>query len=85
MFFGLGSLGLTYLGALWIAMRLVPSIPITDIGTRPLLAYSVAATLLGAQALTLGLLAELIVARTGHQDTVSVSETTETKPGSSAE
>ena len=85
MFFGLGSLGLTYLGALWIAMRLVPSIAITDIGTRPLLAYSVAATLLGAQALTLGLLAELIVARTGHQDTVSVSETTETKPGSPAE
>ena len=85
MFFGLGSLGLAYLGALWIAMRLVPSIAITDIGTRPLLAYSVAATLLGAQALTLGLLAELIVARTGHQDTVSVSETTETKPGSPAE
>lgn len=76
LFFGLGSLGLIYLGGLWIAMRVVDSIAITDIGTRPLLAYSIAATLLGAQALTLGLLAELIVARTGHEDTVSVSETT---------
>jgi glycosyltransferase involved in cell wall biosynthesis len=85
MFFGIGSLGLAYLGALWVAMRVVPAIEIADIGTRPLLAYSVAASLLGAQALTLGLLAELIVARTGHHDTVSVSETTEGELDSSAE
>lgn len=76
IFFGLGTLGLLWLGGLWIAMRLFESIPIREIGTRPLLAYSVAATLLGAQALTLGLLAELIVARTGEQTTFSVSDRT---------
>lgn len=74
-FFGLGALGLAYLAGLWVLMRAVDSIPIRDIGTRPLLAYSVASTLLGAQALTLGLLAELIVARTGSsRDSFSVAE-----------
>ena len=76
-FFGLGALGLIYLSGLWVAMRMFEGIVIKDIGTRPLLAYSVASALLGAQALTLGLLAELIVARTGDQDTVSVSDTTD--------
>ncbi|MFK7818292.1 MAG: glycosyltransferase family 2 protein [Planctomycetaceae bacterium] len=75
LFFAIGCLGLTYLGGLWVAMRLFESIKVQDIGTRPLLAYSIAATLLGAQALTLGLLAELIVARTENHDTFSVSET----------
>jgi hypothetical protein len=47
------------------------------IGTRPLLAYSIASTLLGAQAVSLGLLAELIVSNTGRDsDTYSVQERT---------
>jgi hypothetical protein len=47
------------------------------IGNRPLLAYSVAATLLGAQALSLGLLAELLIANTGRdRDTYSIAECT---------
>lgn len=77
VFFGLGMLGLLYLGGYWVAMRVFESIAIRDIGTRPLLAYSIAATLLGGQALTLGLLAELIVARTGDRDDYSVAETTD--------
>lgn len=77
LFFGLGVLGLTYLGCLWLAMHAFDLVKVEKIGTRPLLAYSIAATLLGGQALTLGLLAELIVARTGQQDTFSVAEVTE--------
>ena len=75
-FFMIGMLGLSYLGLLWISMRigLVAACPI---GNRPLLAYSIASTLLGGQALSLGLLAELIVAYTGRSsDSYSVSETT---------
>ena len=72
----MGMVGLIYLGGLWLGMHAFKLIAIEKIGTRPLLAYSIAATLLGGQALTLGLLAELIVARTGHQDTFSVAERT---------
>ena len=39
----------------------------TPIGDRPLLAYSIASMLLGAQALSLGLISELIVANTLRQ------------------
>lgn len=73
-FFGLGSLGLAFLSAVWLmtAVGLHDSGPI---GSRPLLAYSIAATLLGGQAMSLGLLAELIVAYTSNtRDSYSVSE-----------
>ena len=76
-FFGLGAVGFAYLSVLWLAMNVMGLIPATPIGSRPLLAYSAAATILGAQALTLGLLAEMIVAYTGRdRDTYSVSECT---------
>lgn len=81
MFLGLGGLGLGYLAVLWLLMNLpplwggTPLIGISPIGPRPLLAYSVAATLLGGQSLSLGLLAELIVSNTvREQDTFSVAE-----------
>ena len=78
---GLGALGLTYLAGLWVAMNLFALLPSHPIGGRPLLAYSIAAVLLGGQALTLGLLAELIVAYTGReQDTYSVAERTPPVP-----
>lgn len=74
---GLGSLGLSYLAALWLLMNVFHALPATPIGSRPLLAYSIAAVLLGGQVLSLGLLAELIVAYTGRdQDTYSVAERT---------
>ena len=74
-FFGLGSAGLLWLGLLWVLMNVIGLVNPEPIGTRPLLAYSAAATLLGAQALSLGLLAELLVAYTGNsQDSYSVKE-----------
>jgi len=77
LFFGLGILGLAYLGVIWVLMNVVGVIQAEAIGTRPLLAYSIAATLLGAQAVTLGLLAELIVAYTGREsETYSVAART---------
>jgi len=72
----LGVLGLGYLGFIWTLTNLF-GVEMGPIGNRPLLAYSVAATILGGQAISLGLLAELIVAYTGrHQDTYSISERT---------
>lgn len=76
-FFAIGMLGLGYLSLLWVLMNVFGVFEPAPIGSRPLLAYSVAATLLGAQALSLGLLAELIVANTGRErDTYSVAERT---------
>jgi glycosyltransferase involved in cell wall biosynthesis len=75
-FFLLGILGLGYLTLLWLSMR-IGLVTVQPIGNRPLLAYSIAATLLGGQALSLGLLAELIVAYTSRSsDSYSVRETT---------
>ncbi len=80
--FGLGTLGLGYLAIVWILMHIIPVWEPTPIGNRPLLAYSMAMTLLGAQAVSLGLLAELIVYYTGRDSqTFSISEETK-KPGS---
>jgi len=74
-FFGLGTLGLVWLGLLWCLMHVVGVFEPVPIGNRPLLAYSVASTLLGGQALSLGLLAELIVAYSGNsRDSYSVAE-----------
>lgn len=63
-FFAAGLLGLGYLSVLWLLMNVLHVVPSAPIGNRPLLAYSIAASLLGGQALSLGLLAELIVAYT---------------------
>jgi len=75
-FLGIGLLGLSYLGVIWVLMNVFTVItPAEKIGDRPLLAYSIAAALLGAQAISLGLLAELIVSYTGRDnDTFSVAE-----------
>jgi len=76
LFFGLGILGLGYLSVIWILTN-VFGLGFGPIGSRPLLAYSVASTLLGAQAISLGLLAELLVAYTGREsDTYSIAERT---------
>ncbi len=86
--FGAGTLGLIYLACVWmfghalhpllaeigLASKVWVSHPI---GGRPLLAYSVATLLLGAQLLSLGFLAELIVANTSREsDTFSVADRT---------
>lgn len=76
--FGVGSLGLTYLAAIWTLMNVFRILPHEPIGDRPLLAYALVATVLGAQAISLGLLAELIVHYTGRdRDHFSVAERTD--------
>ncbi len=76
-FFGMGMLGMGYLGVIWLLMNAFHVMDVTAIGSRPMLAYSVASTLLGAQALSLGLIAELVIAKTGQdRDTYSVAERT---------
>jgi glycosyltransferase involved in cell wall biosynthesis len=76
IFLALGGLGLSYLAVIWILTNL-SGMEFSPIGARPMLAYSVASTLLGAQAVTLGLLAELLVSRTSSKsDTYSVAEKT---------
>ena len=76
-FFGFGMLGLAYLTLIWIANQTGLITTPKPIGNRPLLAYSIAASLLGGQALSLGLLAELIVANTvRNADNYSVQQTT---------
>jgi glycosyltransferase involved in cell wall biosynthesis len=76
-FFGLGVLGLGYLAFLWVLMNVFGVWEPKPIGDRPLLAYSLVATLLGFQAVSLGLLAELIVHYTSQdRDAYSIAETT---------
>ena len=77
IFFVFGILGLGFLSLVWICTNAFGA-EFAPIGDRPLLAYSVAATLLGGQAISLGLLAELIVAYTGKEaDTFSIKSRTE--------
>ncbi len=73
----LGVLGLGYLGVIWLLMNVVYFLEPAPIGGRPLLLYSVAALLLGAQITSLGLLAELLVAKTSRDEsTFSIAERT---------
>ena len=74
---GFGFAGLSYLAAIWLLMNVCSIWPSTPIGNRPLLAYSIASTLLGAQAIAVGLLAELIV-HYNHRDSDSYSVAEET-------
>ena len=74
--FLVGSAGLAVLTVVWFLTNVFGA-DFDPIGGRPLLAYSVAAVLLGAQAVSLGLLAELVIAYTGREsDTYSVAERT---------
>ena len=77
LFFGLGGLGLAYLAVVWLLTQLPPRMKFDPIGPRPLLAYSMAALLLGGQLLSLGFLAELVVAYAGREkDNYSIAERT---------
>jgi dolichol-phosphate mannosyltransferase len=71
-----GALGLAYLGVTWLINWWRPStfLPLHE---RPLLVYSVAALLLGAQMMSIGFLAELITAHQSRdQDSYSIAEKT---------
>ena len=75
-FFGLGVIGLSYLAAIWLLTNLGGQ-SFQPIGDRPLLAYSIASMLLGAQAISMGFVAELLIAYTGRDvENFSVKERT---------
>lgn len=77
LMFGLGAFGLSALGFVWLLTN-VGGFDFDPIGTRPMLAYSIAFLLLGGQAISMGFLAELLVAYTGRDlDTYSIAERTE--------
>jgi dolichol-phosphate mannosyltransferase len=72
-----GSLGLVYLGITWLVNLSRPGsfLPLHE---RPLLIYSAAALLLGAQMMSMGFLAELILAyQGGMEKSYSIAEETE--------
>jgi len=84
--FGLGGVGMTWLAMTWLRTNVFGVTGLGDIGGRPLLAYSIASLLLGAQAISLGFVAELLVSYTGKDlDTYSISERAEPHSKSEAE
>lgn len=79
-FFFLGLVGLAYLTAYWIKGQFWPADDQLPLHQRPALVYSVATLLLGGQLISIGFLAELIIAYTGRDsETYSVAEETETR------
>jgi dolichol-phosphate mannosyltransferase len=74
-----GSLGMAYLAVTWLVNWWSPStfLPLHE---RPLLTYSVAALLLGAQMMSIGFLAELITSYQGRdEDSYSIAERTDVR------
>jgi glycosyltransferase involved in cell wall biosynthesis len=77
--FLLGNLGLAYLAVTWI-IRLWHPEKYDPLHQRPLLIYSLAALLLGAQMMSIGFLAELVTAYMGRdEDSYSIAEKTSPK------
>ena len=80
--FLLGGVGLAYLSAYWIVGQLWPSPAHLPLHQRPALLYSLGALLLGGQLMSIGFLAELIIAYQGRDaDTYSISDRTFTSIG----
>lgn len=75
--FLLGNLGLLYLAVTWIIRLWHPDM-FEPLHNRPLVLYSIAALLMGAQFMSIGFLAELITAYVGRDhDSFSIAEKTE--------
>lgn len=75
--FVLGFAGLIYLAAYWLIGQIDPPPDHKPLHQRPALIYSLGALLLGGQLMSIGFLAELIIAYTGRDsDTYSVAEET---------
>jgi hypothetical protein len=75
--FLLGTVGLAWLGVTWIVNLFYPENerPFLPLHQRPLMTYALAALLLGAQLITIGFLAELIIAYQGRdEDSYSIAE-----------
>jgi glycosyltransferase involved in cell wall biosynthesis len=74
--FALGCAGMAYLAVTWI-VRLWDQSSFLPLHERPLLIYSLAALLLGAQMMSIGFLAELTIAYQGRdEDSYSIAEQT---------
>jgi glycosyltransferase involved in cell wall biosynthesis len=72
--FLLGSLGMAYVALLWLNPENRP------IGSRPLLLYSIANLIVGAQLMSLGVLAELVTSyNIRAEDTFSIAETIQSR------
>lgn len=75
--FVLGFSGLIYLAIYWLIGQIDPPPDHKPLHQRPALIYSLGALLLGGQLMSIGFLAELIIAYTGRDsDTYSVAEET---------
>lgn len=75
-----GNLALLYLAITWI-LTYFDIVPFQPLHERPLLTYAVAATLLGAQMMSIGFLAELMTAYLSKdQESYSVKEKTSPRP-----
>jgi glycosyltransferase involved in cell wall biosynthesis len=75
-----GGFGLLYLTVTWFVNLWRPD-SFLPLHQRPLLTYSVAALLLGAQLVSIGFLAELIIAyQSREENSYSIAETTEGSP-----
>jgi dolichol-phosphate mannosyltransferase len=72
--FLLGGVGMAYLAVTWL-IRLRYETAFLPLHERPLLLYSVAFLLLGAQMMSIGLIAELVIAYQGKdEDSYSIAE-----------
>ncbi|MGF1579647.1 MAG: glycosyltransferase family 2 protein [Gemmataceae bacterium] len=81
-FFSLGGLGVAYLTLIWLLRFFSTELHehLDPLHQRPLLLYSIGALLLGAQSMSVGLLAEMITAYVSkEEDSYSIAETIETK------
>lgn len=73
--FSIGFLAFFLLAAWWCVSRVVPGLEPVHLHERPALTYSVGLMLLGGQFMSIGFLAELIVAyHTSHDRSFSISE-----------
>jgi dolichol-phosphate mannosyltransferase len=75
VFVALGIGGLAYLGIYWLISQMHPDWHWTPLHDRPAVLYSLASLLFGGQLMSIGFLAELIIAYHGRDcDTYSIAE-----------
>lgn len=75
LFFLIGGAILTYLAGIWVWNQIEPDPAFTDLHRRPLVIYAMGSLLLGAQMMSIGLLAELITSHHARgEDHYSIAE-----------
>ncbi|MBX7167833.1 MAG: glycosyltransferase family 2 protein [Pirellulales bacterium] len=76
-FFALGGVGMLWLTGYWMAAQLNPDWHLLPLHQRPAVLYSLGALLVGIQLMSLGLLAEMVIAYNGRpSDGYSIAERT---------